>query len=198
MDILYTWWVRVLDMLAVINVETVDTFGFILGTVATVGLLCLVALGWLAVRAPGRLYRWTALVLVVFISVTVLTAIDLQRSLPRDMTPELQRRIAPHGLQIVPTDIDPPNYIYFTAKVGNRPHFYRIKWTEPFEKEVLDKQKEAGEGGKDSKDKQQGLVLEFAPSDEDRPMPHIYLRPWPAQPSKGTLDRPYEFQPTGY
>ena len=102
MDILYGWWVRIVDVLAAINVETVDTFGFILGTVATVGLLCIVALGWLAVRAPGRLYRWTALVLVAFISVTVLAAIDLQRSLPRDMTPELLRRIAPEGLQSCP------------------------------------------------------------------------------------------------
>ena len=193
MDILYGWWVRIVDVLAAINVETVDTFGFILGTVATVGLLCIVALGWLAVRAPGRLYRWTALVLVAFISVTVLAAIDLQRSLPRDMTPELLRRIAPEGLQITPTDFDPPNHIYFTARVGNKPHFYRIKWSKEFEKELLDRQKEAGAGGRDGNNKPQGLILEFLPSDEDRPMPHIYLRPWPAQPSKGTLDRPYEF-----
>ena len=197
LHIAYDAWAYIVDLLVVLNIETLSLLGLTLGTFMLAGLLGVIALGVLAVRAPGRIHRFVSVILAFLILANVLVAVIVQQSFAMDLTPRIQHMLNPQGVFITHWEAQAPEYIYVVIRIRNTPRLWRIPWSEQTEKKFVDKEQEAGEGGaKSGKDKQQGFTLRFIPSEGDRWMPDVSFRPYPAPPMKSSdsSDAPFRVE----
>lgn len=195
-NIAYDAWVYIVDQMVVLNIETLNVLGLTLGTFMLAGLLGVVALGALAVRAPGRLSRFVSVVLAFLVLANVLVAVIVQQSFAMDLTPRIQHMLNPKGVLVTHWEAKSPEYIYLVIRIRNTPRLWRIPWTEQTEKKFVE-QEEAGAGdAKNGEKKQMGFTLRFIPSEGSLWIPDVSFQPYPAPPVKSSdsSDMPLQVQ----